>query len=544
MEKENNKENQNPINSNRRHLLSLAGAAGTAALLSPLISKAAPSTIIEAGSNVDTASYIIFQDSGKIYAKNGTTGKIEFQGSDASGVIQGAINALIKGGKIFIRNETYNITASIIISNDNINIIGEGFSTILYLANGSNVNIIYANGKNNFICKDLVIDGNRTNQGGALTWRGMAFYNTTNTTIDNVFVKNTSQMGIVIQNTPVGTLANTIVRNCRFTNNAGDSVYLSGKNVVVQGCEFYDLAENGIAIQGVTNGTVIGNTIDNVGGVVVGNQSENISVIGNVIRAGSGHSIRSYFTNGVYSAKNVIISNNIIIDAAQDGISVRDAGADKWNIMGNYISNTGTSGRYGDGIYIKTGTDHKISDNTIISAAGSGIIFDYTTSIDIHSLVTGNICKNCGRSGAATAGGIKIYQANYITISSNKIYDNQVIKTQKYGINEYVGNNNIFINNDLRNGGSVANLKTTGANSVVANNQGYITENNGTSSISDGSTIPHSLSSIPTKARLTGTVAGEIVTVTSLDATNIKVAIKKPDSSSGTPQTIYWEAEV
>ncbi len=96
-----------PINRSRRKLLSLAGATGAGMLLSPLLSKAAPSTIIEAGSNVDTASYIIFQDSGKIYAKNGTTGKIEFNNTDASMVIQSAVDALTNGGKIFIKNGIY-----------------------------------------------------------------------------------------------------------------------------------------------------------------------------------------------------------------------------------------------------------------------------------------------------------------------------------------------------------------------------------------------------------------------------------------------------
>jgi hypothetical protein len=48
----------------------------------------------------------------------------------------------------------------------------------------------------------------------------------------------------------------------------------------------------------------------------------------------------------------------------------------------------------------------------------------------------------------------------------------------------------------------------------------------------------------PTKVIATGSVAGEMVTVTSIDATNITVAIKKPDGSAGTTQTVYWRAEV
>ncbi len=109
------KENQNSINRSRRKLLFLAGAASAGALLSPLLSKAAPSTIIEAGSNVDTASYIIFKDGNMIYAKNGTTGKIEFQGTDASGVINDTVLAMSAngGGTLHIKNANYNIAKTL-----------------------------------------------------------------------------------------------------------------------------------------------------------------------------------------------------------------------------------------------------------------------------------------------------------------------------------------------------------------------------------------------------------------------------------------------
>lgn len=68
--------------------------------------------------------------------------------------------------------------------------------------------------------------------------------------------------------------------------------------------------------------------------------------------------------------------------------------------------------------------------------------------------------------------------------------------------------------------------------------------NRGTSTISDGGTIAHNLISKPCKIRLTGSVAGEIVTVTNLDVTNITIAIKKHDGTAGTAQTIYWETDV
>ena len=79
----------------------------------------------------------------------------------------------------------------------------------------------------------------------------------------------------------------------------------------------------------------------------------------------------------------------------------------------------------------------------------------------------------------------------------------------------------------------------------VSRNLGYVTENKGAAaSIADGGTIAHGCAAAPTTVTVSGSVAGEIVTVTSIDATNITVAIKKSDGSAGTAQTVYWRAEV
>jgi len=57
------------------------------------------------------ASYIVFTDGSKYYAKNGSTGLIEFIDSDASNLLQSIVNAMAgRGGRIFIRSGVYNIT--------------------------------------------------------------------------------------------------------------------------------------------------------------------------------------------------------------------------------------------------------------------------------------------------------------------------------------------------------------------------------------------------------------------------------------------------
>jgi hypothetical protein len=46
-----------------------------------------------------SVSYIVFTDGSRYYAKNGSTGMIEFSGSDAGAVITSAINAMPRGGQ-------------------------------------------------------------------------------------------------------------------------------------------------------------------------------------------------------------------------------------------------------------------------------------------------------------------------------------------------------------------------------------------------------------------------------------------------------------
>lgn len=62
-------------------------------------------------------------------------------------------------------------------------------------------------------------------------------------------------------------------------------------------------------------------------------------------------------------------------------------------------------------------------------------------------------------------------------------------------------------------------------------------------STTDGATIAHGCPATPTCVQVTGSVAGEIVSATGVDGTNITVAIKKrADGSAGTSQTVYWMA--
>jgi len=110
-----------------------------------------PSVIIEPGSGVEEASYIIFHDDEtpkNYYAKNGKTGEIEFQGTDASQIINWCRGNLADGGVIFLRNGNYSITTPLLFEGDNeawrfsqeYRLIGESINGVTLVgANGVNV---------------------------------------------------------------------------------------------------------------------------------------------------------------------------------------------------------------------------------------------------------------------------------------------------------------------------------------------------------------------------------------------------------------------
>jgi len=79
------------------------------------------------------ASYIVFKDDGgRIYAKNGSTGMVEYSDTDATKVIQYAIDKVGQagGGRVFIKKGTYPVSKTITVSGNNIEIVGD-YPTIL-----------------------------------------------------------------------------------------------------------------------------------------------------------------------------------------------------------------------------------------------------------------------------------------------------------------------------------------------------------------------------------------------------------------------------
>lgn len=102
------------------------------ASLGIMISAQSPSgipTVIEPGSMADTSTYIIFKDAATTYAKNGTTGAIDFSSDSSYSVIQSCLNKFrndsLQGGSIYLKLGTYAITTVLNITQRNLKIDAE-----------------------------------------------------------------------------------------------------------------------------------------------------------------------------------------------------------------------------------------------------------------------------------------------------------------------------------------------------------------------------------------------------------------------------------
>lgn len=96
-----------------------------------------PNTEIDPGSGTTGASYTIGIFGTTFYAKNGTTGKIDYSGTSATTVVSNAINNLPStGGSIVFTKGTFPI--HITVPKSNIRFLGQGWASTIFTRDGNN----------------------------------------------------------------------------------------------------------------------------------------------------------------------------------------------------------------------------------------------------------------------------------------------------------------------------------------------------------------------------------------------------------------------
>ncbi|MEM2587951.1 MAG: right-handed parallel beta-helix repeat-containing protein [Candidatus Bathyarchaeia archaeon] len=128
-------------------------------------------------------SYIIFKDAGKILAKNGKTGKTDYSGTDASTVIQSALNAISRG-VVFICDGDYTLSTELLVTGDGKGIMGAGGATKLTPPSGGYA-ISLGDGTTEYIgqfVRDIYINGSGS------AYNGIRMRKSARSTIENVYM--------------------------------------------------------------------------------------------------------------------------------------------------------------------------------------------------------------------------------------------------------------------------------------------------------------------------------------------------------------------
>lgn len=451
-------------------------------------------------------------------------------GSDSTSSIQAKIDAAT--GPVYLPKGTYIITRLTLL--DNTVIYGDGpGNTILKLKDSTNDYGLYWTGKNNVIIRDLKLDGNRTNNSTSATAiriEGASH----NFKIENCWVYDWDTDGIGITGTGTyGAVINSKVESCghdgivvsgpTHTKISGNTCVLNGRFGIIGSGNFtriennkcYDNYDSNIAAVSVTDISYVGNQCEgsDTGHGLHFNDVTRGLMVGNISSANALSGL------DCYDSERCTVDGNISYNNTVRGIEI-DSTAYYCTVVGNIVYNNGEVG-----ISVFRSPSTSIIGNHVMDNGNSGTAKYGIRLWDTAGTLASSNCRIIGnyisddRGGSATqTHGLYLEDAN---ISGTIITGNTFIGNTTAQV--YVA--------------AVANIHR------AKDNFGWVVDKTAKStSIADGGTIAHGLDVTPIIAVASGTVAGEMVSVTSLDATNLTIAIKKHDGTAGTTQSIMWHA--
>jgi len=306
--------------------------------------------------------------------------------------------------------------------------------------------------------------------------------------------------------------ANPILLNANYINieaNAGTVIWLSnGVNDDLfqgSGANRYHCRLANLRIDGNKANQTAGDVIDFTG--LLSLTLENIK-IANAYRHGV------FADGGVQNSNNPVLINVNAQSCGSSGIYLKTVYA--FRVLAGYmlLNNRGMtieSGGEGSiseliadqnttrGVYLYSVKGVSVENCPYLGANGThGLDIGGTSH---ECIASGNICVANGRS--ATGHGIRFSDtAHDNIITNNRCWDDQGTKTQDYGVEVGVGAyDNLIANNNLRDNQTGPLLNSAGGNNEIRHNQGYVTENHGSSTGTGAQqTIAHGLSFTPTAA--------------------------------------------
>jgi hypothetical protein len=275
---------------------------------------------------VNPASYIVFTDGSKYYVKNGSTGVVEYSDTDASNVIQYAVNQAnaLGGGKVFIARGTYVVRRTVQVKS-NVVLEGEGIDATVLKASAPDFGtVIDVDSQSNVVVRRLTIDKGAV-RGLRDNWRnmGLSCENSSFMLVEEVAVRNSPNYAMVfggrkdvgVYDAPYVPCSNVVVRRCRIINSYKDGIhFFGGSNIVVEGNYFEHLVDDAIAFGADVNYPVTNVLVkDNI-------VKDSAFQWANGVKLHSGWLKTSTPASRILN--NIVITGNVFVEVAQEGFTI------------------------------------------------------------------------------------------------------------------------------------------------------------------------------------------------------------------------------
>ncbi len=501
------------------------------------------------------ASYILFKaETGIFCAKNGTSGRIDFAGSNETNVLQQAINSTATPGVIYLKSTSqgnvvarafntsydYNFTSQINVK-DGVSIIGNGARILCEYRNDT---VFYLGNM-----------GGETYELDAFNMRisGLAFIGDESNNLTTAIKVDGWSRGIIIEDIYTDSIAypivlrgacyNALIQQCRLIHGqtgihliktASPVQYPSAVNII--GCGLGPFDEYAINVEGSTGFKCSNNYFE--GNAVAVRLNYTSAVLdGNYFYVDVDDA--GIVVNKTVSA--VISNNEWIIKQGAIGINSTDF----WThltVDGNFFTqyagartfytNIETIASIGNNhCYITGTTEHSSFIEAILTRSSviGNTVYGGNVSVNItngaFTAITGNSINNGLYS-------LRLDSHDRATISGNVLRGTTadlILNNSHY---------NVIVGNTFY---APTKVSDCGYN-IIKDNYGYITENYGTATIASSTSVvvTHGLSLTPTRILLTG-LHNETSAcyVTGVNATAFTINVYPATTGS---RGVYWEA--
>jgi len=256
------------------------------------------------GADLDSipASYVILPREDRYVAYGCQFGLRDFSDSDASTVIQ---KALDEGGMTFLKAGGYDIKTTLKVRNGAA-LCGAGRATVLRLADnvgwdgGMIENADFTKGNDHIVIKDLCLDGNKANNAATVN-HGIWLDKAKKVLIGNLYIRDFRGAGILTY---------------------WDTVKGTVEDIMIRGCLIEDTGNEGISLDELTTRAVVeGNIIVNCRPAIILSDTTYSVISGNIFAKSPSAAPGMYILS---DAVRNVITGNVCYENTHSGIYVRE----------------------------------------------------------------------------------------------------------------------------------------------------------------------------------------------------------------------------